>query len=93
MPGYARRGRCGTRSARYQLGHGTRPRIRPYVQLGINGQLLGAEGGTRTLTPLRGADFKSAASAIPPLRRERDRPSARRVEPSFRRRRPGDAPD
>ena len=28
----------------------------------------GAEAGTRTLTPLRAADFKSAASAIPPLR-------------------------
>ena len=28
----------------------------------------GAGAGTRTLTPLRAADFKSAASAIPPLR-------------------------
>ena len=32
---------------------------------------LGTEGGTRTLTPFRTADFESAASAIPPLRLSR----------------------
>ena len=30
----------------------------------------GTGAGARTLTPLRAADFKSAASAIPPLRHE-----------------------
>src|SRR5262245_15213099 len=30
--------------------------------------LVGAGGGSRTHTPLRAADFESAASAIPPLR-------------------------
>lgn len=30
----------------------------------------GAEGGSRTRTPLPGKDFKSLVSAIPPLRRE-----------------------
>ena len=31
---------------------------------------VGAGGGSRTHTPLRAADFESAASAIPPLRQE-----------------------
>ena len=31
-------------------------------------ELLGAEGGSRTRTPLRAEDFESSASAIPPLR-------------------------
>ena len=31
--------------------------------------LDGAEAGIRTLTPLRAAEFKSAASAVPPRRR------------------------
>lgn len=30
--------------------------------------LFGAEGGTRTLTPLRATVFETAVSAIPPLR-------------------------
>src|SRR5690242_1726289 len=33
-----------------------------------NGMTRTAEGGTRTLTPLRTIDFESIASAIPPLR-------------------------
>ena len=28
--------------------------------------MAGAQGGSRTHTPLRGADFKSAASTVPP---------------------------
>lgn len=34
--------------------------------------LSGAEGGTRTHTLLRAADFESAASTVPPLRRGRE---------------------
>ena len=33
-----------------------------------NPSVLSTEGGSRTLTPFRTADFESAASAIPPLR-------------------------
>ncbi len=40
----------------------------------------GAEAGIRTLTPLRAADFKSAASAIPPLRRGSERTGTEEVE-------------
>ena len=36
-----------------------------------NAGLPGAEGGTRTHTLLRAADFESAASTVPPLRRGR----------------------
>jgi hypothetical protein len=39
-----------------------------------------AEAGIRTLTPLRAADFKSAASAIPPLRRGSERSGNQEVE-------------
>ena len=41
-----------------------------------------AEGGTRTHTSLRRADFKSAASAIPPPRQEVEAASG--VEPLYR---------
>ena len=37
----------------------------------------GAEAGSRTLTPLRAAEFKSAASAIPPLRPSQSSPTLR----------------
>jgi hypothetical protein len=42
-------------------------------------QFESAEGGTRTHTSLRRADFKSAASAIPPPRQEVEAASG--VEP------------
>lgn len=39
----------------------------------------GAEGGTRTRTPVPAGDFKSPASAVPPLRPKRHYPSGRTV--------------
>ena len=39
------------------------------TQEDTSGRVSGAEGGIRTHTPLRAADFESAASTIPPLRR------------------------
>ncbi len=45
----------------------------------------GAEAGSRTLTPSRAADFKSAASAIPPLRPCRSVPRRAGAGPPSRR--------
>ena len=70
------------------------PKYRPSGSGGKSGAVQGSpdsstvsvssEGRTRTDTPLRAADFESAASAIPPLRRGRARrslaPSATRRE-------------
>lgn len=43
------------------------PRL-PLRHVGIDYYLYGAEGGTRTLTPLRATVFETAVSAIPPPR-------------------------
>ena len=54
------------------LGNGNAPLI-----IGVIGDdrlaAHGAEGGSRTRTPLRTTDFKSVASAIPPPRHERQK--------------------
>ena len=58
-----------------------------FSSLNFCGVRFTAEGGTRTHTPLREADFKSAASAIPPPRRfcycRLHRPSSQRQYPDF----------
>lgn len=38
------------------------------IKLGKGLKKFGADGGTRTLTPIRIEDFKSPASTIPPQR-------------------------
>jgi transcriptional regulator with XRE-family HTH domain len=48
-----------------QVKNGKRP---PSQKLLSNKETFTAEGGTRTHTPLQEADFKSAASTIPPPR-------------------------
>src|SRR3954453_6320160 len=57
-----------------------------------NARKIGAEGGSRTRTPLRTTDFKSVASAIPPPRhvaerltceRKRAHPALQKCGPAF----------
>ena len=47
---------------------------------GIRARIDGAGAGIRTLTPLRAAEFKSAASAIPPLRLNRKGSGGRGIQ-------------
>src|SRR5690348_10008556 len=66
-----RAGRCGRIAIERNAARGGRDD----TAFGCQG---GAEGGIRTRTPVRTADFKSAASALPPLRRgQRTVPVAR----------------
>ena len=56
------------RHLRAASGHGSGQGARRSAKPSKSQDIFCTEGGTRTLTPFRTADFESAASAIPPLR-------------------------
>ena len=68
---HLRSGHWGIHAARLGTGQGLSATKQGLTgtQEDTSGRVSGAEGGIRTHTPLRAADFESAASTIPPLRR------------------------